>query len=119
MSEIESLIGETIESISSLEIGVDEVVFTCASGKIVRMVHMQECCESVTLADVCGDESDVVGGVIISADERVNQQSVDYGSETWTFYDIQTSKGSLWLRWCGESNGYYSESVGIEVTTTE
>ena len=119
MSGIESLIGETVKSISSLEIGVDEVIFTCASGKIVRMFHWQNCCESVTLADVCGDESDVVGSVITSAEERINQQSPDYGSETWTFYDIQTSKGSLWLRWCGESNGYYSEDVDIEVTTTE
>ena len=119
MSEIESLIGETVKSISSLEYGVDEVVFTCASGKIVRMFHMQECCESVTLADVCGDESDIIGGVIVSAEERVNCQSSGYESETWTFYDIQTSKGSLWLRWCGVSNGYYSESVSIEVTTNE
>ena len=119
MSGIESLIGETVKSISSLEIGVDEVIFTCASGKIVRMFHWQNCCESVTLADVCGDESDVVGGVITSAEERISQQSSDYGSETWTFYDIQSSKGSLWLRWCGESNGYYSEDVDIEVTTTE
>ena len=119
MSGIEALIGETVKSVSSLESGVEEVIFTCASGKIVRMFHMQNCCESVTLADACGDESDVIGSVIISAEERVNHQSAHYRSETWTFYDIQTSKGSLWLRWCGESNGYYSEDVAIEVITPE
>ena len=115
MSEIESLVGETIKSVSTLEQYVEEVIFTCESGKIVRMYHPQECCESVSLADFCGNASDIVGSTVTSAEERTNQQSVKYGSETWTFYNIQTFKGSLWLRWCGESNGYYSEGVDIEI----
>ena len=119
MSEIESLVGETIKSVSTLEQYVEEVIFTCESGKIVRMYHPQECCESVSLADFCGNASDIVGSTVTSAEERTNQQSAKYGSETWTFYNIQTFKGSLWLRWCGESNGYYSESVYIEVTNEE
>ena len=119
MSEIESLVGEVIKSISELHQYKEEVVFTCESGKIVRMYHEQECCESVSLADFCGDASDIIGSIVISAEERTNQQSADYGSETWTFYDIQTSKGSLWLRWYGESNGYYSESVAIEVVNQQ
>ena len=119
MSGIESLVGETIKSVSTLEQYVEEVIFTCESGKIVRMYHPQECCESVSLADFCGDASDIVGSTVTSAEERTNQQSANYGSETWTFYNIQTFKGSLWLRWCGESNGYYSESVDIEITNEE
>ena len=29
----------------------------------------------------------------------------------WTFYTIRTNKVTITLRWCGESNGYYSVDV--------
>lgn len=107
------------------------IEFETTDGCIFTMQHYQECCESVVLEDVCGDFQDIIGSVVVNAEEvgggRGNtnifsqfnytppQEEYD-GSETWTFYKIDTNKGGVTLRWHGSSNGYYSESVEFELT---
>ena len=114
---IDCLVGETIVDIAGVDQYSEEIIFICSSGKQVKMYHEQDCCESVSLEDFNGDVNDLRGATIISAEERVEcpDNENNYESVTYTFYDIQTDKGSLWLRWYGVSNGYYSESVNIAV----
>ena len=120
--EFDELSGLVLISITGLEKDSDEVLISTECGREFKMYHEQDCCECVTIDDICGDVSDVVGTTIIKAEERESEANDDEVSEcgTWTFYDIQTVKGSVNIKWLGESNGYYSESVSlIEGTKVE
>jgi len=96
----------------------DELLFKCSDGTSFKMYHSQDCCETVRLEEVVGDLSDLLNSPITEAEEVNNpDHNPDqdyYESHTWTFYKLSTMKGSVTLRWLGESNGYYSESVSFE-----
>jgi|TARA_R110002124_G_C8821789_1_gene504011 hypothetical protein len=89
------------------------------------MHHQQDCCESVHIEDIAGDLDDLVGTPLIMVEEVNNYDMGDddlgYGgdSETWTYYRFRTMKGDVSIRWYGASNGYYSESVDIEIVGSE
>jgi hypothetical protein len=115
------LLGKTIISIDGASCGSESIQFLTSDGKEYLMYHDQDCCESVRIEDICGDVVDLIGSPIVQADEETNFESfpdedVD-DSFTWTFYRIATAKGLVVLRWLGQSNGYYSESVDfIEIS---
>lgn len=108
---IEQLIGKTLANIDA---GDEEIIFACDNGEQYKMHHYQDCCESVMVEDVCGDWKDLIGTPIISAVESESCGDTEWGTDTWTFYHISTIKGTVTIRWYGESNGYYSESVSFE-----
>ena len=102
------------------QVGDEEIWFTTSEGKQYRMFHAQYCCESVTIEDIYGDLADLVGSPILMAEEATSDKNPDGVTErypdsfTWTFYKFATRKGYVDIRWYGESNGYYSESVDFE-----
>lgn len=120
-------LGKTIDQISYLN---DEVVtFETSDGKKYRMFHDQDCCETVKIHDIVGELESIVGSPLIRAEEESIQDIEDgdasnwpadvpvpayLESYSWITYWFETAKGKVRIRWCGESNGYYSEAVQIE-----
>lgn len=119
--EFNVLQGQTITNVFSSS---DEIIFTTSEGYEYRMFHDQDCCESVDIESIVGDLSDLIGQEIILAEERISSEKQswegtgvdEYGTFTWTFYTIRTLKTSIDIRWYGESNGYYSETVTLRRT---
>ncbi len=112
--QFNKMIGRVLTSITGLE-QYSESVTLYTEHLSLEFKHEQDCCESVSLEDFEID-GDLVGGVITSIELVSHEQKEsDWGSETWAFYKIETNKGGLFMRWCGSSNGYYSEEVYVKL----
>ena len=110
--------GKTITEIKG-KAGDEELNFTTSDGTLWKLVHIQDCYENVYLEDIVGDLEDLLNSEILIAEESTSaipepgQDTEDVDSFTWTFYTLRTMKGTVTLRWYGESNGYYSEGVDL------
>lgn len=113
MITINVLEGKTFTSVNR----VDESIIFKGSEYEYRLYHDQDCCESVTIEDICGELTDLENTPIVYAYETSDHRDDYDGSETYTFYHFRTIKGTVTIRWYGTSNGYYSESVSISQIT--
>lgn len=113
------LVGKTFVAVKNHD--GDEILFAQDNGDRFVQRHDQDCCERVEVAEIVGDLADLVGSPILQAEAAEHWNETPEGvsppehpdSYTWTFYRLATIKGSVTIRWLGESNGYYSESVDL------
>lgn len=137
----EVLKGKTIIKVQDLEPGSEQAFINCSDGTRFQMTYYNDCCASCSIEEVIGDIDDLLGQEILLAEEvksrdphpdeqaKRDKEESDwreqhprqdyigdyaYRSETWTFYKLSTIKGSMTIRWYGNSNGYYSEKATFE-----
>lgn len=115
--EIKSLVGETLIHIDTDEY-FDEIMLTTASGRVIRIYHDQNCCESVRIEDTQGNWHDLLGKVIVEAthDEDSQGNPPPKFSDSWTRTTLtfRVNDATVISKWIGESSGCYSESVNLE-----
>lgn len=117
---IGDIVGKTPIKIQVERNNDDYIAMWFDDGTVCRFYHNQDCCESVTIDDINGDFQDLIGYQLHVAEERSSHEdSGDYESVTWTFYTFRGVGGSVDVRWCGSSNGYYSESVDFDLIKVE
>ena len=115
--DFESLLGKVMKEV---DVGSNNIKFVTVDGEVYNMYHCQDCCESVSVESVVGDVQDLIGVPLLVAEESSSGENPE-GAEvseyqesfTWTFYKLAKIKGYVDIRWYGESNGYYSESVSL------
>jgi hypothetical protein len=120
-AKIEDMIGKVFTSVKNVD--DESLVFENDTERYV-FFHKQDCCETVCIEDIVGDLSDLEGVPLLRAEESTNLFDIIKNIEkefsesgTWTFYKFATIKGYVDVRWLGESNGYYSESVDLGYET--
>lgn len=69
VNEFASMIGATVVKVTGHEQGSDSMTFHADDGRRFTFYHSQDCCESVSIEDVCGDVEDLVGSPILLAEE--------------------------------------------------
>ena len=114
------MLGQTFVEVTG-SVGDGEMTFVTADGQRFMFAHMQDCCESVSIEDICGNLQNLVGSPLLQAEEvsgvtPVEFDEMEHESVTWTFYKFATRKGYVDVRWLGESNSYYSEGVDLFVS---
>lgn len=94
----------------------EAIYFHCADGQVYSSVHMQDCCESVSIYETRGNiESVLESPVLFASEDRPETEELGinyqpYDSYTWTRQRIETKRGFVEFIWLGESNGYYGET---------
>ncbi len=114
--EVTDMLGSTLSSITGMEERSGEAILTAIDGRKWSLWYEQDCCAYCRIEQIDGDVKDLIGSPLLMSEEISNEGAFvpdNAESYTWTFYKFATIKGYVTVRWLGESNGYYSESVSF------
>lgn len=101
------------QRVLSIDKSDDRIIFNMEGDKKYVMEHQQDCCERVYVEDFNGDLEDFEDAMIVDAWKSTRDDPNAGETGMWTFYNVQSSKGHLFIRWYGYSNGYYGVGVSF------
>jgi len=108
---IDRLINKTFNKVENN----DDIELIFSGDNSYMFYHNQNCCEYVRIEEIHGDLKDLENTPTIKAEQvKIEKGEHGYDHYTATFYKFSTIKGSVTVRWLGESNGYYSEEVDFK-----
>jgi hypothetical protein len=73
VNQFTNMIGRTMRS-GQGKVGEDIMIFHSDDGWQFSFYHSQDCCESVSIEDICGDMEDLIGSPILIAEEVSSQE---------------------------------------------
>ena len=124
--EPKDLVGKTLINVI-VDYKNNEIELYFDDKTIAKFYHMQDCCESVYIESPEYDVADLklyIGQTLTDCYRKSTSHTVEYGSETIT--KLGFCFGGFWfdqkrveIIWKGESNGYYSEGVDLNITTVK
>ena len=114
--DVEQLKGMTITAVAYKE--ENESLLIHLNTHVLEMIHRQDCCETVYLADVVGNFEDIIGYPLLEVSESIVSTPTADESTTASYYNFKTVKANVQLRWVGESNGFYSETIDCYLHST-
>jgi len=96
-----------------------------SDGKRYRLIHHQDCCESVQHERTIGNPQDLIGHVITLAEDDTSGTDPSWytsdsnyrDSYTWSIFILQAQDIRVEFYYLGESNGYYGETMSFEEIT--
>lgn len=109
--------------VTNIDISDDDILITTEGNNQFRFYHDQECCESVYIYD-CNDDLKVLENkklesVFYDCIHNVDPDDITNSDQyresfTWTNVYFVTNEKTVCVRWYGESNGYYNETIDIQ-----
>ena len=92
-SKFEQIQGMTITAVVYKE--VNESLLIHLNTHVLEMIHHQDCCETVYLADVVGSFEDLIGYPLLEVSESIVDIATEDSSSTAALYSIKTGKASV------------------------
>ena len=103
-NNLHSMVGCTLTNIEGRE-GSFEMVFRASNGASFHFFGYENA--HTRVEEIVGDTYDLLHTPLL----RAYESTAPWAGGTSTFYHFSTIKGTVTIRWLGESNGYYSEEV--------